>query len=342
MKVIAIGSRFSGVSYHRLFLPLSFMKKENLMMTDQLDDKLLANNYDVMIINRFIHNVELDQIIEARKKYGFKLIVDIDDFWELDEWHVLKWTYPVQKIIDHIKIADHVICTNERLMSEIMPLNKSISIIPNALPYGYDQFTDVKSKPDDLIGRVNFVYAAGVTHERDVAILRNPMKRVFGDVHVASKSHFTICGYHSDNDYVKGIWDRMVSDYTCGLKLSCNVKHSLPVDQYMNFYNSADAIIVPLVDTKFNGMKSNLKLLEAATKKIPAIASNVEPYTGCPAMLAVNKQSDWFRNIKAVATNEQLRIDFGMMLFEWADQYHNLFKWNEFRVELFNQIIESK
>jgi hypothetical protein len=110
----------------------------------------------------------------------------------------------------------------------------------------------------------------------------------------------------------------------------------------MNFYNSADAIIVPLVDTKFNGMKSNLKLLEAATKKIPAIASNVEPYTGCPAFLAVNNQRDWFRNIKAVATNEQLRIDFGMMLFEWADQYHNLFKWNEYRVELFDQIKNGK
>ena len=39
MKIIAVGSRFSGVSYHRLFMPLRFMDKTYLMMTDQLTEE---------------------------------------------------------------------------------------------------------------------------------------------------------------------------------------------------------------------------------------------------------------------------------------------------------------
>ena len=89
MKIMAITQPNSGVGYHRLMMPIQYMSKTYALFTDQLNDKLLEDGFDIVVINRFIHNTELDQVLEARKKFGFKLIVDIDDYWILDAWHVL-------------------------------------------------------------------------------------------------------------------------------------------------------------------------------------------------------------------------------------------------------------
>jgi len=71
--------------------------------------------------------------------------------------------------------------------------------------------------------------------------------------------------------------------------------------------------------------KSNLKILEAASKKIPCIVSDVEPYNvdeDCP-VLFVKNQSDWFKYIKFLTLNKQARIDYGEKLYEWAKEKYN-------------------
>jgi len=102
----------------------------------------------------------------------------------------------------------------------------------------------------------------------------------------------------------------------------------------MNFYNDADCSIVPLRATKFNSMKSNLKLLEAACKKIPVIGSHVEPYLNSP-MIQVNQQGDWYKEIKKVTEDAIYRQEKGLELFEWAVTNYNLFKVNEKRKQLY-------
>jgi hypothetical protein len=105
----------------------------------------------------------------------------------------------------------------------------------------------------------------------------------------------------------------------------------------MNFYNDADCTIVPLMETTFNSMKSNLKLLEAACKKIPAIVSNVHPYKGAP-ILSVDKQTDWFKQIKKVTQDAIYRQEKGLELHEWAIQNFDLIKVNEKRKQLYASI----
>jgi glycosyltransferase involved in cell wall biosynthesis len=107
----------------------------------------------------------------------------------------------------------------------------------------------------------------------------------------------------------------------------------------MNFYSEADAALVPLVGSEFNSMKSNLKVLEAACKKIPVIASDVSPYKECPHVLKVSKQGDWYKHIKTLAKSESLRKTIGTANYEWATENHNLHKWNEVREQLFKSLI---
>lgn len=338
MKIIAVGSRFSGVSYHRLFMPLRFMEKTYLMMTDQLTEEELDKGYDVVCINRYIHGMTCERLIELRNKYGFKLIVDIDDYWHLDQWHVLHGVYPVREIIDHMKAADHVIVTNQQLAIHVSEYNKNVTIIPNALPYDTDQFVDVKANDDGIDGRVRFVYAGGITHEKDVMLLNGPLKRVAGDSHLSKLVHMNLCGFSDGNEQSKMIWHRMVHDFTAGLKLSNHIRKHLDVDQYMNFYAYGDVAIVPLVDSKFNSMKSNLKVLEAGCKYLPVLASYVEPYKDCPYIVNVGSQSDWYKQIKRLANDQALRDELGKENGQWCREFHHLDKWNVIRKQIFDAV----
>lgn len=333
MRIITVGQRNSGVSFHRLFNPLIYLPKEYAMMTDVLTEEELEKGYDILFINRYIANMEIEEVVRLKEKYGFKLVVDIDDFWHLDPWHILYGKYPTKKVIEHIKAADMVICSNELLALEIYKYNKNCMVVPNALPYGEDQFTDVKTESD----KVRFVYAGSITHGKDIAILKNPMKRVAGDSMVKNNSTFILCGY-SEDKHVANEWGRMINDYLHGFKVDGYIRAALPVDQYMNFYNEADACLVPLVASKFNAMKSNLKVLEAATKNAPVICSNVKPYSDCKHIIRVNNQSDWFINIKKVVKDAIYRKEMGEANGQWCRENFNLIKVNQLRTQIFNAL----
>lgn len=338
MKIIAVGFQNSAVAYHRLFLPLAFMTENgSVFFTDTLNDDLLKEGYQILLINRYIQGLELDQILAFKKQYDFKLVVDIDDFWHLDYWHILSSKYPTQKIIDHIKAADMVTCTNKELRDEILPINNQVHVLPNALPFGQDQFTDLRQPSTDE--RVRFVYTGSMTHQKDVELLKNPMKRVAGDGHLTKQIHFCICGYDPDNTTTHSVWHKMINDFLYGFKVPGYVRAALPVTQYMNFYNEADVSIVPLVQSRFNGMKSNLKVLEAACKKIPVVASFVKPYCECPYVHPIESQSDWYKAIKKMTVDAIYRQERGIANHEWCVENHSLAKINETRKQLLHSLI---
>lgn len=332
MRILVITQQNSGVGFHRLMLPVHFMPGVYGLFTDVYSEQLHEQKFDILFVNRYVPGVELETILEHREKYGFKLIVDIDDYWHLDSWHILSSQYPTQKIIDHIKAADVVTCTNELLYSEIKPLNENVHILPNALPYGEDQFINVKTESE----KVRFIYAGSITHEKDVAILRNPLKRVASDA-IRGKVEFCLCGYNPDEKRYMNVWHSMIRDFTCAFKLG-HTRAALPVDKYMNFYNDADVSLVPLVYSRFNSMKSNLKVLEAASRNIPVIASNVPPYDNCP-ILPVNSQPDWFKHIKKITVDSIYRQEQGLKLSEWAFQLFNLRIVNIERKQIFESCL---
>lgn len=335
MRILVVTQRNSGVGYHRLMLPVYYMNKEYAMFTDTLNDEILAENFDILLINRYIHNIELQTIIEYKKKYNFKFVVDIDDYWHLDPWHILYDTYPTQNILAHIKAADLVTCTNELLYNELIAINNNTEILPNALPYGKDQFTTDRIYND----KTTIVYAGSITHEKDVDLLRNPFKHIQSDYLLKNKLQFIICGYDERNEYTKMIWHKIIHNFTCGLKLNSTIRNAKPVDEYMNFYNDADITVAPLVYSRFNSMKSNLKVLEGAAKKSPTIASNVPPYKDCP-IIPINSASDWYKQIKYCADNKNYIIDQGAKAYEWANENYNLDKVNIKRKQLYQNLIK--
>jgi hypothetical protein len=330
MRILAITSKQSGVGYHRIMMPLVNMKKDYCLITDTLSEETFEGKFDIVVMNRMLANIKPEQMIEWRKKYGFKLIVDNDDHWQLDPSHILYEHYITnqipQQIISWLLIADLCTCTHERLAEEIYKHNTNVEILPNAIPYGEEQFI-VDKKPSNL---VRLFWSGSGTHGRDLEILRNPMKRINFPVRTI------IAGY---NEGEKHIWDNMICAFTNGLKLKPTIYNYNPVTEYMAAYCDSDISLIPLVDSKFNSMKSNLKVLETASKKNPAIVSNVHPYKGFYPACHVNSQKDWYYWIKLLTHDQAARKQYGNDLYEYCNKNFNLHEVNKQRFAIYNKLI---
>jgi glycosyltransferase involved in cell wall biosynthesis len=331
----------NGVAYHRQWLPLMEMRDVAVLFADFINDEVMQRGFDIVLINRHIPGMELETLLDFRKRYDFKLVVDIDDYWHLDPWHILSHNYPTQKIVSHIVAADLVTCTHRRLWQEIKQYNKNVEVIANALPYGRDQFHSEKVVSDNVQDdRLRVVYAGSVTHEHDLRILRNPFRKIATDRHLRERLHFILCGYSGDEAPASVVktWHNMIHSYLAGFKLNGYVRGGLPPEQYMAFYNEADICVAPLVDTKFNNMKSNLKILEAAAKKAPIIVSDIHPYSSCPTAWKVQYQHHWHKAFRELAGDDDLRTRMGQETYEWAVEHYHLDKWNKIRKAIYEMI----
>ena len=310
-------------------MPLVNMRKDYCMITDTINELVFDNNYDIVIFNRFLTSTDAKLLVKMKLKYNFKLIVDNDDYWLLPPSHVLYKSYKESNIseviTEYMRVADLCTCTHERLAEEIYKYNTNVEILPNALPYGKEQFQDDKLDSD----MVRLFWSGSGTHAPDMDILRNPIKKINFPVKTV------IAGYNLGE---KHIWDRMIGVFTNGLKLNPTIYDYAGVTKYMGAYADSDISVIPLVDNKFNAMKSNLKVLETASKRNPAIVSNVHPYKDMPVCY-VNNQKDWYYWIKLLTFDDAARIEYGQKLFEYCDRVYNFDAINNKRFAIYNKLI---
>jgi hypothetical protein len=110
------------------------------------------------------------------------------------------------------------------------------------------------------------------------------------------------------------------------------------VFKYMAAYADSDISLIPLVESTFNSMKSNLKVLETAAKKNPAIVSNVHPYKDMP-VLYVNKQSDWFKHTRDLVYDKSMRDELGLKLFDYCNANYSLKHINNKRYDIYRKLL---
>ena len=311
------------------------MAKEYCLITDTLSEELLIEKQiNVLVINRFCEVVPLTEIVKWRAKLGFKLIIDIDDYWELFTQHLSYPTYRLNGIPNliksYIRFADLVTCTHSRLYYEIIKINKNCQIIPNGLPFDKDQFINNKIEHD----KINIAHTGSITHFPDIKQLKNPILELSKSKSFKESCRMLLCGWH---DYNKWHWDQIGNIYTANKTLDYKILEALPVDLYMNHYAEADMLLCPLLDNRFNRLKSNLKALEAGVRNIPILAFNRDPYADIPTICHVD---NWERDIKRMAFSKQMRDDFGHSNGEYVREHYDLFKINEARFAIYSKLIE--
>lgn len=337
MRILALGSANSGVSYHRVIMPLVYLAEAHkdlfVKITNHIDDEELEKGLDILVMNRSVQLPAVN-MLAFKKKYGFKLVIDNDDYWELDPTHVLYEHYRVnniaKQITDYIEIADICTVTHERLAYMVQSFNKNVHVIPNALPFGDGQFNDFKAPSE----KIRLFWSGSDTHAQDISMLRYPMTRVYSDVSLRSKISTIMAGY---DERSKPVWDVMVSAFTHSLQFESKIFKFTHPDRYMGGYTESDICLVPLVTSTFNSMKSNLKVLEAACKRNPVIVSETNPYLNIPVCYARTKQY-WYKWVKELVNDESSRIYHGQLLYDWALQNHDLKTINKLRYELYSSV----
>jgi len=264
----------SGPKYHRLLVPVSAMTGVEFVLCHRVSEKLVED-IDILFFNRMLSGVAVQTVLDWREKYGFSIIVDFDDHWNLGPDHYLYKSYEqfsVSEIMEvWIKESDAVTVTHDRLFHDVFTLNQNVHVLPNAIP-DWGQFA-CKKIPSDFTRRF---WAGGVTHKNDISLLKGPLRRIH-----TPAVQFVMAGFVAKNPE----WAAMASAFTNGGRANHEIISALPVDQYYYSYSKCDISLIPLVNTRFNSYKSNLKILEAAHMAAPVIVSRVHPYLGFQKIL---------------------------------------------------------
>jgi hypothetical protein len=323
IKAFPLYGHTSGCDYHRVRLPFihsheyvdhAFYKDFTIENADHYFERS-----EVIIYNRAI---ALDKVKQF-KSAGVKIVCDVDDYWILHHEHPLYHSYNKELtsgLIANMRAADLVTTTTERLANLIRSYNKNVAVIPNALPFGWGQFSEGTKG-------TSFIYAGLSSHLKDVRLLSGITNQLHNE-----NVEFTLAGFKNESVFIE-----MAKIFG-----KCKTVERLPLDNYMNCYDGSGVSLVPLVNNNFNAHKSNLKILEAAAKKIPAIVSFVPPYSDdsdAPVLWVKNK-SDWYKHIKALHESEAMRFDYGQQLYEWAVKRYSLGYWNKIRFELYKNLID--
>ena len=129
-KINKDGSRsLNGIIYHRIAEPLRFMP--DWVETDTFDNpgEVKHWNYDYLLFNRSLgfgiegmtETEAQTDFIEQAKENGLKVIVDLDDYWELPEHHTIRWRDDLDyeewrnNILVNLSHADYVWTSTEIL-----------------------------------------------------------------------------------------------------------------------------------------------------------------------------------------------------------------------------------
>jgi glycosyltransferase involved in cell wall biosynthesis len=260
-------------------------------------------------------------------------MVDFDDYWYLPHNHRSFKHYrengQSSRFIEIIRQAGYVSVTTGALADEVRRHNPNVVVIPNVLDPDSPMAYPVRIKSNSL----RFGYLGGSFHLPDVELLRGLNNTLSNS---GLKYSLSLFGYKHDSvyfDYASVLTNN--ASYTGNLVLY----PSLPVPDYLVYYNLFDVLLVPLVANKFNSLKSELKLVEAGTFKRAVIVSGVLPYTPflkdkCNCLVA-NSKTDWYKKIRYLVNNPGAVTELGKQLHHDIQEHFNYEKITKYRAEIY-------
>lgn len=324
IKLLAITPDSHGVGKYRIMDPYKFIG-DNYMDEIHVDIAYNVTNtdeafdgYDVVVFHTFIHQLPHEENVKRvkwLKEKGVKVIIDIDDFWAVDQRHPMFHKIRVEKIaekrVELLRMADFITTTTPifaKTLKERLNVN-NIIVFPNAIDPNEPQFQP-NPIPSD---KVRFGWLGGSSHLHDLDLMSNNI----GSIISSDNVQFVLCGFDLRGiiteinqqtgerkerpilptetvwyEYEKFFTDNYKAldlDYIRYLQKYSNEpfddsekpyrrRWTEDISKYATNYNYFDVSLAPLVDSFFNSNKSQLKIIEAGFHKKAIIASDVEPF----------------------------------------------------------------
>lgn len=321
MRILSYVKAMDACSYHRVHLPNQFIDAE-IRTSSQLNEDDLAW-CDILIYSRHTP-VAVALLNQMREKHGFKIVVDTDDWWVTHKEHpkheFFEKTNIGLQIMQHLANADAVIATHERLAEEVP--NRNVYIIPNLIPYGEDQFVYKKTSSK----KVRLLYASTIMNYYNTDLIADAMHEL-ADLNI----EIVIAGYHDSP-----LYDVVIKNLTASGKIPYRTVDMLPVREYMTGYDG-DIMILPSKNNKFNSMKSNLKILEAAALRMPVVVSKCDPYLNMPVNYFSNNK-EFVHHVRNLVIDRKYRKAKGLELYMHCNENYNMKNSN--RLSVYEDILQ--
>lgn len=324
IKILVIPSDKSGCGFFRSLQPHLYLNDHysdlfDIDITYEIPKipylEKFFTQYDIIHIHKQLdRNCELMKLM---KFCGCKVIVDIDDHYDLGNDHPMSVTARIENwkepIINHLRLADMVTTTTEIFKKELLKHNKNVVVIPNAINPNEGQFIPKPTKSD----RLRFGIICGSSHLEDIKLL-NGMTSMLPK-YVIDKIQFVLCGFDTNgtrtfrnvktgevisrpiepketcwyeyekiltNNYSivsqehKDFLNKFIKGYEYpNIDEAYRRCWTKNINEYATHYNNIDVLLVPLKENNFNKVKSQLKVIEAGFFNKAIIAQNFGPYT---------------------------------------------------------------
>lgn len=322
MKVAYQKSPSAGVHYHRLEMPFYLMANEGMDVTETNIYRMHDDNYDVVVFNRLPFYQPLTNIVRLQQR-GVKVIVDLDDYWERPIYNPYHSVYEPEyrdEILKALKIADVVWVSTTELQDRLKKLDIDSLLVPNALNYDEPQFNRTET-PHDL----SFGWVGGTGHQIDFRKLIEPLKMKF-------KAQPTLCGVQTENGKLSRYHEFLGQVLAGGNPQKCKYYLATDVNNYGHLYNYLDIVLLPSHSDPFTMCKSNLKLLEAGSHKLPVITNGViYREVNNKIGLRVNTTREWQKGLTRLIESKRMRQELGEALHEYTTQKYDIKKINTIR-----------
>lgn len=357
------------------------------------------DKYDIIHIHKglFRDMGAFKTALKYFKENKIVTIMDIDDYWDVGQYHPAytankRYNF-AQLIIDNIREFDYITTTTSIFAKEISKFNQNVFVIPNAIDPNEKQFIPQDIKSDKL--RIGLIL--GSSHEHDVNLLRGVINKLKKDV--MEKIQFVLCGFDLRGSMrifdkngnaterpikpLENVWYRYEKVITDDYKIvSPEYKNFLlsfipnaeypnvaqehyrrcwtkNINEYATHYNNIDVLLVPLKNTKFNEMKSQLKVIEAGMFHKAIIASNFGPYTiDLKPLIEKNgkinyegnsllidersNHKDWVKNIERIVKNPELIPLLQTNLYNTVKEKYNLDNVTKDRADFYRKIVKKE
>ena len=326
IKVLVVPSDKWGCGLYRSVSPHRMLLE---MYPEEFDVEIEYNadwshpekykDYDIVHFHKGLYN-DMGPIwgaIKYFKENNIVTIMDIDDNWELTQFHPLyvsnKMMKAPEKITTTLSMVDYGTTTTEIFAEKMRKYCKNVVVFPNAIDPNEEQYKPIKNPSN----RIRFGFVMGSSHERD-------MEQFFGVVNclgqdILNKIQIVLCGYDlrgnvqiigKDGKYqgsrpikpTESVWFTYERNVTDNFKIVSkeyrdfllkflpgaqwpNVDNepyrrewTKDLNEFAKHYRNVDVLLAPLDTNSFNEVKSELKFVEAGFTNTALICSDFGPY----------------------------------------------------------------
>lgn len=262
---------------------------------------------DVIVLQGTVDPKNISWANAYSKEFGKLLVAELDDYIEITPDHPL---YNEHMRLDAptftralLTVADVVTTTTEELATELREYNKNVVILPNCLDFELWGKEPLENDSDEI----RIVWAGSSTHEADLLMLKPAIMEILEKY---PQAKFLYAG--DGNLWKKNLFEKHPrTEYIEPTDLD-----SWPA-KLRSF--RADIGVAPLIDTRFNRCKSNLKWLEYSAYKIPSVVSPIvyANYVkdGETALIA-RTPKEFVKQISRLIEDKQLRKTIGQNAYD--------------------------